>query len=110
MPDAGSVVGFRNIEVKPLPDDLPTPAAHRRIRSSTPDHPPSQLENFPLLDLTVFISQRPPRPAWQIPRKYGYAYGFVSNSPHPLFHNPPVCSRTGSESLAWSIGPQIYWQ
>jgi len=46
-------------------------------------------------------------------RKYGYTYGFVINSASPDdFHKPLQAyagQETGSESLALSSGPQIYW-
>ncbi len=89
--DADSVVSFRNIEVKPLPDDLPTPGTPtddpdfdaKIIRLST--------DNFPLLDLNVHLGNGLTLDAALAnSRKYGYTYGFIVNWPPPSgFRQPP---------------------
>lgn len=78
--DPGSEVHFRNIKVKPLSDDLPTPGT-----------PPSDLEfekklielassNFPLIDLHVHLKGGlSMEDALANARKYGYSYGFAVN-------------------------------
>jgi hypothetical protein len=89
--DAGSVVFYRNIEVKPLPDDLPTPG--------TPTDDPEfdakiiQLsnDNFPLLDLDVRLNDDlTMNQALAHARKFGYTYGFVFHGQLPAgFRKPP---------------------
>ncbi len=89
--DAGSVVSFRNIAVKPLPDDLPTPG--------TPTDDPAfdaqiiQLanDNFPLLDLDVRLTGGLTlEQALANSRKFGYTYGFVFDGALPAdFRKPP---------------------
>ena len=78
--DPGSVVYFKNIRVKPLADDLPTPGT-----------PPSDLvfekqlldlaaANFPLLDLHTHLKQGlTQEQALEQARKYGYTYGIAWN-------------------------------
>ena len=89
--DAGSVVAFRHIEVKPLPDDLPS--------LGTPMDDPSfdakivQLadDNFPLIDLDVRLDGGLTLgQALANSRKYGYTYGFVFDGEPPAgFRRPP---------------------
>jgi hypothetical protein len=78
--DPGSVVHFKNIRVKPLPDDLPTPGT-----------PPDDLEfekkildlsaqNFPLIDLHTHLKGgMSQEEALTQARRYGYTYGMAVN-------------------------------
>jgi len=78
--DPGSVVYYRNIKVKPLPDDL-----------TTPGMPPEDLEfekkiidlaaqNFPLIDLHTHVrSGMNPEQLLANARKYGFTYGIAWN-------------------------------
>jgi len=78
--DPGSTVYYRNIRVKPLPDDLPTPG-----------RPPSDLEldarvvklssrNFPLMDLHVHLKEGLTiDQAMAKSREYGFTYGIAVN-------------------------------
>jgi hypothetical protein len=104
--DGGSVVFFRNIQVKPLPDSLPTPG--------TPTDDPAfdakiiQLsnDNFPLMDLDVQLSNGLTLDqALANSRKFGYTYGIVFNGlPPPGFRRPPQAfvglKINGRDSLA----------
>ena len=78
--DPNSVVYYKNIKVKPLADDLPTPGT-----------PPSDLEfekqlidlagqNFPLIDLHTHLKGGiSEEEALAIARTYGYTYGIAWN-------------------------------
>ena len=78
--DPNSVVYYKNIKVKPLPDDLPTPGT-----------PPEDLEfetrliniaggNLPLMDLHVHIKGGlTMETALENARKYGFTYGCAVN-------------------------------
>ncbi|MCJ7812431.1 DUF1080 domain-containing protein, partial [bacterium] len=78
--DPNSVVYYKNIKVKPLPDDLPTPGT-----------PPKDLEfetrliniaggNLPLMDLHVHIKGGlTMEAALENARKYGFTYGCAVN-------------------------------
>jgi hypothetical protein len=78
--DPGSVVRYKNIRVKPLPDDL-----------STPGTPPEDLEfekqiidlaaaNFPLIDLHTHLKGGlTEEMALSHAREYGYSYGIAVN-------------------------------
>jgi histidinol phosphatase-like PHP family hydrolase len=78
--DPGSVVYYKNIRVRPLPDDLPSPGT-----------PPEDLEfekklidlaagNFPLVDLHVHLKGGLTRSeALDNARKYGFTYGLAVN-------------------------------
>jgi len=78
--DPGSVVYYKNIRVKPLPDDLPTPGT-----------PPEDLEfekklidlsalNFPLIDLHTHLKGGlTASQALAHARLYGFTYGFAVN-------------------------------
>ena len=78
--DPGSVVYYKNIRVKLLPDDLPTPGTpepdadfDRRITQLSND-------NFPLMDLHVHLKGGlEMEPALENARKYGYTYGMAVN-------------------------------
>lgn len=89
--DGGSVVFFRNLQVKPLHDNLPSPG--------TPADDPAfdariiQLsnDNFPLVDLNVRLSGGLTMDrALARARQFGYTYGIVFNGPLPAgFRKPP---------------------
>ncbi|MCK4921587.1 MAG: DUF1080 domain-containing protein [Bacteroidales bacterium] len=78
--DPGSEVHYKNIKVKALPDDLPTPGT-----------PPEDLEfekqildlanaNFPLIDLHVHLKgDLTMEAALENARNYGFTYGFAVN-------------------------------
>jgi hypothetical protein len=78
--DPGSVVYYKNIRVRPLPEDLPTPGT-----------PPEDLEfekklidlcaqNFPLIDLHTHLKGGlTVEQALAHARKYGFTYGFAVN-------------------------------
>ncbi|MBI1178563.1 DUF1080 domain-containing protein [bacterium] len=94
--DAGSVVFYRNIEVKPLPDNLPTPG--------TPTDDPAfdakiiQLsdDNFPLLDLDVQLGHGLTLDgAMANARRFGYTYGFVFSGPLPASFRKPLNAFVG---------------
>jgi hypothetical protein len=78
--NAGSIVYFKNIKVKPLPDDLPTPGTPtddaqynaRLIRLGN--------GNFPLMDLHVHLKgDLTMEKALANARKYGFTYGIAVN-------------------------------
>jgi hypothetical protein len=78
--DPGSTVYFKNVRVRPLPDDLPTPGEE-----------PDDLEferqildlasaNFPLIDLHMHLKGGlTEQAALAHARKYGYTFGFAVN-------------------------------
>lgn len=78
--DPGSEVHYKNIKVKPLADDLPTPGT-----------PPDDLafekqlidlagQNFPLIDLHIHLKGGlTEEAALATARKYGYTYGLAVN-------------------------------
>jgi len=78
--DPQSVVYYRNIQVKPLPDDLPTPGTpvddpefERKLVQLSND-------NFPLMDLHVHLKGGlTMEPALANARKYGFTYGLAVN-------------------------------
>jgi hypothetical protein len=78
--DPKSVVYYKNIRVKPLPDDLPTPG--------TPSDEPEferklvqfSNDNLPLMDLHVHLKGGlTMAPALANARKYGFTYGLAIN-------------------------------
>jgi hypothetical protein len=78
--DPDSVVYYKNIKVKPLPDDLPTPGAP--LEDSEFDARLFEIatRNVPLVDLHVHLKggltmER----ALENARKYGFTYGFAVN-------------------------------
>jgi mannose-6-phosphate isomerase-like protein (cupin superfamily) len=78
--DPKSVVYYKNIKVKPLPDDLPTPGAP--LEDADYDRKLTQLanDNFPLLDLHVHLKGGlEMEPALANARKYGFTYGLAVN-------------------------------
>ncbi len=78
--DPSSIVYYKNIKVKPLPDDLPTPGAP--IADTDLDRKLTQLanDNFPLMDLHVHLKNGlTMAPALANARKYGFTYGLAVN-------------------------------
>lgn len=78
--DPKSVVYYRNIRVKPLPDDLPTPGTP--MEDADYDRKLTRLanDNFPLIDLHVHLKGGLGMgPALANARKYGFTYGFAVN-------------------------------
>lgn len=78
--DPGSRVAYRNIRVKPLPDDLPTPG--KAIADPVFDEQITRLatDNFPLVDLHMHLKGELTREeALEQARFYGYTYGLAVN-------------------------------
>jgi len=78
--DPQSVVYYKNIKVKPLPDDLPTPG----YPTDDPEYDARLIElsskNFPLMDLHVHLKNGlTVDQALKNARKYGFTYGFAVN-------------------------------
>ena len=78
--DPGSKVYYKNIKVKPLPDDLPTPGK----ALDDPEFEAKIIDqgagNFPLLDLHVHLKQGLTLDdALKNARMYGYSYGIAVN-------------------------------
>lgn len=89
--DGGSVVAFRNLEIKPLADEVATPG--KPLEDTEFEAKIIQLsnDNFPLLDLDVKLSPSLPLDrALANSRKYGYTYGFVFDERvSTAFRKPP---------------------
>lgn len=78
--DPNSVVYYRNLRVRPLPNDFATPGV--ALEDADFDRRLTQLanDNFPLLDLHVHLKGGLfMEPALANARKYGYTYGFAVN-------------------------------
>ncbi len=78
--DPQSVVYYKNINVKPLPDDTPTPG----IPTDDPEFEANLIDlsskNFPLMDLHVHLKRDLTiNQALENARKYGFTYGFAIN-------------------------------
>jgi len=78
--DPGSKVYYKNIKVKPLPDDLPTPGK----ALDDPEFEAKIIDqgagNFPLIDLHVHLKQGLTLDdALKNARMYGYSYGIAVN-------------------------------
>ncbi|HEY3857813.1 MAG TPA: family 16 glycoside hydrolase [Verrucomicrobiae bacterium] len=94
--DPKSSVAVKNIEVKVLPDDLPSlgkplddPDFEAKIIQYSDD-------NFPLLDLDVQLKNGLERDAALAnARKYGYTYGIVFDSKIPSDYHPAMQAFTG---------------
>lgn len=79
--DPDSRVAFRNIWVKPLPDDLPTPGTPPVDRAFEKRLIDLASKNFPLVDLHVHLKGGlTMEAALANARKYGYTYGLAVNS------------------------------
>jgi len=78
--DPKSVVYYKNLKIKPLPDDLPTPGTP--LEDADYDRRLTQLsnDNFPLMDLHVHLKGGLlMEPALANARKYGFTYGLAVN-------------------------------
>ena len=78
--DPGSIVYYKNIKVKPLADNLPTPG----IPNDDPELEKKLVtlaeRNFPLVDLHVHLKQGfTLEEAMKNARKYGFTYGIAIN-------------------------------
>lgn len=94
--DPKSTVSIKNIEVKVLPDDLPTPG--QPMEDSVFESTIIQLsdDNFPLLDLDVQLKNGLAlAQALANARKDGYTYGIVFDYPLPAGYRPPMQAFTG---------------
>ena len=78
--DPGSVVYYRNVRVKPLPDDLPTPGTPPEDREFEKKLIDLAAANFPLVDLHTHLKGGlTEEEALAHARKYGYTYGIAVN-------------------------------
>jgi hypothetical protein len=78
--DPGSVVHYRNVKVKILPDDLPTPGEPPEDAAYDARLIALASANVPLMDLHVHIRQdMTSDQALANARKYGFTYGFAVN-------------------------------
>jgi hypothetical protein len=94
--DPKSTAFFRNIEVKVLPDDLPTPG--QALDDPAFEATITQLanDNFPLLDLDVQLTGGLTHgAALANARKYGYTDGFAIEYPIPADYRAPRQAFTG---------------
>jgi histidinol phosphatase-like PHP family hydrolase len=94
--DAKSVAAFKNIEVKVLPGNLPTPG--QSLEDSDFEARIIQLsnDNFPLLDLDVRLTNGLTQEmALANARKYGYTYGIVINHWNRSDYRRPMQVFTG---------------
>ena len=78
--DPGSTVYYRNIRVKPLPDDLPSPGNPSENSSLAAQVVKLSSRNFPLMDLHVHLKQGLTiEQAMAKSRDYGITYGIAVN-------------------------------
>ncbi|MBN1561659.1 DUF1080 domain-containing protein [candidate division KSB1 bacterium] len=78
--DPGSTVYYKNIRVKPLPDDLPTPGAPLADAAFDAKLISLAQNNFPLMDLHVHLKGGLTMDrALAHARSYGFTYGFAVN-------------------------------
>lgn len=78
--DPGSVVQYKNIIVKPLPDNLPTPGKPLDDPEFEKKLIDLSSQNFPLIDLHVHLKGGlTMEAALTNARTYGYTYGFAVN-------------------------------
>ncbi|MCK5464920.1 MAG: DUF1080 domain-containing protein, partial [Bacteroidales bacterium] len=78
--DPGSKVYYKNIKVKPLPDELPTPGKALNDPEFEAKIVDLGAGNFPLLDLHVHLKQGLTLDdALKNARMYGYSYGIAVN-------------------------------
>lgn len=79
--DPGSTVYFKNIKVKPLPDDAPTPGKPMDDPAFEARLLALAAANFPLIDLHVHLKEGLTMDqALANARLYGYTYGFAVNA------------------------------
>jgi len=78
--DPGSVVYYKNIRVKPLPDDMPTPGVPTENPAFDNILIKLSNKNFPLMDLHVHLKGGLSiEQALANTRKYGFTYGIAVN-------------------------------
>ncbi len=78
--DPGSVVAYKNIRVKPLADDLPTPGTPPEDLAFEKQIIDLSAQNFPLIDLHTHLKGgMTEEQALDQARKYGYTYGIAVN-------------------------------
>ncbi|MBN2091649.1 DUF1080 domain-containing protein [candidate division KSB1 bacterium] len=78
--DPGSTVYYKNIKVKPLPDDLPTPASPLDDLEFNAKLIELSGRNFPLMDLHTHLKgSLTMEQALANARKYGFTYGIAVN-------------------------------
>ena len=78
--DPGSIVHYKNIRVKPLPDNLPTPGEPLNDPEFERQLVDLASQNFPLVDLHVHLKRGlTMEDALANARKYGFTYGFAVN-------------------------------
>ena len=78
--DPNSVVYYKNIKVKPLPDDLPTPGAPLDDQEFNATLIDISAKNVPLIDLHAHLKGGlTMEQALEHARKYGFTYGFAVN-------------------------------
>lgn len=79
--DPGSTVRFRNIRIKPLPADLPTPGTPQPDQTFEAQLLQFAAENVPLLDLHVHLKDGlTQEQALDNARHYGFTYGIAVNA------------------------------
>jgi hypothetical protein len=94
--DAKSVTAFRNLEVKILPDDLPTPGQPMEDPELEAKIIQFSNDNFPLLDLDVQLANGLTQDvALANARKYGFTYGLVFDGKIPDNYHAPLSAFTG---------------
>ncbi|MEN8226617.1 MAG: family 16 glycoside hydrolase [Bacteroidota bacterium] len=78
--DPGSIVYYKNIKVKPLPDDLPTPGTPLEDLEFEKQLIELAGQNFPLIDLHTHLKGGlTEERAMANARKYGFTYGIAVN-------------------------------
>jgi hypothetical protein len=78
--DPGSVVYYKNIRVKPMPDDLPTPGTPTDDLEFEKQIIDLAAQNFPLIDLHMHLKGGlTEEAAMAHARQYGYTYGLAVN-------------------------------
>ncbi len=78
--DPGSVVYYKNIKVKPLADDLPTPGTPLEDLEFEKKLIDLASQNFPLIDLHTHLKGgMTEEEALANARKYGFTYGIAVN-------------------------------
>lgn len=101
--DASSTAYFRKIEVKILPDNLPTPGAPLEDQAFEAKTIQLSNDNFPLLDLDVRLANGLSQDqALANARKYGYTYGIVFDGQVPADYHRRLQAFTGLRL----IGPE----
>ena len=78
--DPGSTVYYKDIKVKPLPDDLPTPGTPQEDAEFEAKLIKTAAANIPLIDLHTHLKGGlTAEKALENARRYGFSYGFAVN-------------------------------